>query len=131
MTAPTPPPFALIIEDDFDAAIIIEEALQMAEFETEIIQDGQTALKRLPAVAPSVVILDLHLPNVSGLDILHQIRADERLTETKVMIVTADSRLADSLKTEADLVLLKPIAFTQLRDLATRLRPPDTLDVAG
>ena len=119
--------FALIIEDDDDAAIIFAEALQAAEYETEIITDGETALARLATTTPAVVALDLHLPHTSGDKILRQIRADTRLSNTRVMLVTADALLAQNLRREADLVLLKPISFSQLRDLSARLRPPDTL----
>ena len=86
--------------------------------------DGQQASARLNDALPSVVILDLHLPHVSGRDILDQIRTDPRLQETRVMVATADAAMADMLRSEADLVLIKPISFGQLRDLAKRLRPP-------
>lgn len=115
--------FAMIIEDNEDLAIIFAEALQAAGFDTGIIQDGDTALARLETCVPSLIILDLHLPYVSGEDILKQIRVDERLAETRVIIATADPRMADMLKDQADLVLLKPISFGQLRDLAARLSP--------
>ena len=91
------------------------------------IEDGQTALARLAEVTPAVVVLDLNLPHVSGDEILHQIRADERLAETRVMLATANAMLAETLRGESDLVLLKPISPDQLRDLASRLRPPDTV----
>lgn len=116
-------PLALIIEDDAKLSTIFSEALRMAEFETEIIQDGQIALERLADTIPAVVVLDLHLPHVSGRDILKQIRADERLDQTRVIVATADAVVAESLRDQADLVLVKPISFNQLRDLATRLRP--------
>lgn len=119
-------PLALIIEDDQDLSTIFARALQSAEFETEIVENGQTASKRLNEAAPSVVVLDLHLPQVSGRDILDQIRTDPRLTETRVMLATADAAMAETLRSEADLVLIKPISFSQLRDLAKRLRPLDT-----
>lgn len=117
-------PLALIIEDDPDLSTIFAGALQAAEFETEIVADGQLASVRLAETLPSVVILDLHLPHVSGRDILDQIRIDPRLQETRVMLATADAAMADMLRSEADLVLIKPISFSQLRDLARRLRPP-------
>ena len=120
-------PVALIIEDDLNLATIYAEALRMAEFETEIVHDGQTALARLTVTTPTVVLLDLHLPYVSGQTILQQIRADKRLAKTRVLLATADSLKAESLQGEADLVLLKPISFHQLRDLAKRLRPPDLM----
>ncbi len=119
---------ALIVEDDQDLSTIFSQALQAAEFETEIVEDGQLALTRLSETTPAIVVLDLHLPHVSGKDILHQIRTDTRLAQTRIMLATADPVTAEELREEADLVLIKPISFSQLRDLATRLRPPDTVD---
>jgi len=112
---------ALIVEDNADLSLIFSEALQAAGFETEVALAGDTALARLAVTTPRVVVLDLHLPRVSGMDILHQIRADPRLTGTRVIVATAHPRMADSLRDEADLVLLKPISFSQLRDLAAIL----------
>ena len=113
--------FALIVEDETDLAIIFSKALQEAGFETQIVRAGDTALMWLSSTAPQIVVLDLHRPRVSGKEVLEQIRADERLTETKVIIATADPRMAETLQDQADLVLLKPIGFSQLRDLASRL----------
>ena len=119
-------PSALIIEDDPKLAVIFAGALQMADFEVEVVQDGQTALARLAAVVPAVVVLDLHLPGASGVDILAHIRADERLEETKVILATADAIRAEQLRNKADLVLLKPISIHQLSTLARRFRPTET-----
>ena len=118
-------PFALIVEDDIKLATIFAEALRIAQFETEIVLDGQAALNRLAATTPAVVVLDLHLPRVSGPELLAQIRADKRLAKTRVMLATADPLMAEPLRGQADLVLIKPISFHQMRDLAKRLRPPD------
>ncbi len=113
---------ALIIEDDPDLSTIFAEALQAAGFSIEIIRDGLEAATQLTRSTPHVVVLDLHLPNVSGESLLRQIRADERLAHTRVIITTADARMADALQGQADLTLVKPVSFTQLRDLAKRLK---------
>ena len=112
--------FALIVEDETDLAIIFSKALQEAGFETQIVRAGDTALMWLNSTTPQIVVLDLHLPRVSGEEVLEQIRADDRLAATKVIIATADPRM-ETLQDRADLVLLKPIGFSQLRDLAARL----------
>lgn len=117
----TSQPLALLIEDDPDLITIFSMALEDAGFLIESISEGDAALARLGDVIPSVVVLDLHLPNVSGTFILDSIRADERLSATRVIIVSADPQLAESVSGEADLVLVKPISFNQLRDLAHRL----------
>lgn len=113
---------AWIVEDDTDLATIFSEALKAARFETEIIPNGRVALARLAAAVPAIVILDLHLPDVSGEEILEWIRADARLADVRVILTTADARMADMLQGQADLALIKPVSFAQLRDLAVRLR---------
>ncbi len=120
-------PYALIIEDSQDLADIFALALQGAKFETEIILDGQTALERLAEITPDLVLLDLHLPGVPGKKILRHIRADERLSETLVVVVTADAQLAQELDMQTDVTLLKPVSPSQLRTLALRLRPSGTV----
>ena len=112
---------ALIIEDESDLATIFSEALKAGGFETEIIGDGAEALKRLKSVVPKVLILDLHLPQVSGKEILATLRADERFDNTQVLVTTADSHMAEMVEDQADLVLLKPVSFMQLQVLAKRL----------
>ena len=114
-------PQALIIEDHEDASVIFANALQEAGFECEIIRTGDKALTWLAETAPAVVVLDLELPGVSGMDILRHIRADAKLAETRVIIATAHPDLAVCLEEEADLVLLKPVSYIQLRDLAKRV----------
>lgn len=113
--------FALVIEDDKDEAFVFTRALQAAGFETEAVRSGDTALVRLATVVPDVVVLDLHLPHVDGRDIVRQIRRDARLARTRVIVVTGDPQWAESVRGEADLVLIKPIGFEQLGDLAARL----------
>ena len=117
---------AVIIEDNEDLGIIFAEALQAAGFETTLIPDGERALAQLKAAVPRIIIVDLHLPHISGEEIIQRIRGDARFDETRVIIATADPRMADMLKEKADLVLLKPISFGQLRDLAARLTPGGT-----
>lgn len=115
-------PLALIIEDDPPHVNLFTEALQKAKFEVEVIRDGETALKRLAEIVPSLVVLDLHLPHVSGADILDHIRKDARLAKTRVVLASADPQMASMLREKADLVLIKPISYFQLKELAKRLR---------
>jgi DNA-binding response OmpR family regulator len=113
---------ALVIEDDEDIAEIFNQSLVSSGFTVEVIYDGAVAQKRLMEVIPHVVVLDIHLPNVSGEVLLDQIRADQRLFETIVLVTTADTLMAEAENEKADFVLVKPISFIQLRDLAARMR---------
>ncbi|MEM7030969.1 MAG: response regulator, partial [Chloroflexota bacterium] len=95
------------------------------DFDVENIYDGERAIKRLDESEPSLVVLDLHIPLISGRKVFEHIKRDERLNETRVMIATADPHRADWLREQADLVLVKPVSFDQLAELASRLRPAD------
>ena len=117
-------PHALAIEDDKEIADFYGRVLESFGFEAEIIRNGEAALARLAAVVPSLVLLDLNLPSrVSGSDILHQIRADPRLTETRVIVITGHAELAETVRDEADLVFIKPVDIGDLGDLIARLQP--------
>jgi DNA-binding response OmpR family regulator len=115
-------PLALIVEDDRSLATLYAEALRQVHFNSVIALDGAVALAQVKALAPALIILDLHLPHISGIDILRQIRQDAALSATHVIVTTADAARAATVQDEADLVLIKPISVVQLRDLARRIR---------
>jgi chemosensory pili system protein ChpA (sensor histidine kinase/response regulator) len=113
---------ALVIEDDPDLSEIFAKALQAAGFEVETIQDGKAAQDRLNATVPNVIVLDMHLPHVDGATLLKQIRADQRLGKARIIIATADSAQAEFYRNMATIVMIKPITFSQLRDISARLK---------
>jgi DNA-binding response OmpR family regulator len=120
---------ALAIEDDKDIAELYGRVLESLGFEAEILRTGEAALARLAVIAPVVVLLDLNLPpHISGKDVLHQIRADKRLAETRVIVVTGHPELAETIGDEADAVLIKPVDVSLLSDLIARLHPRDRSD---
>lgn len=118
---PDHPFFALVIEDDERLADIFEKALQTAGFETQIIPDGRRAIEVLQSTQPTLVVLDLHLPYVSGQEVLRFIHCEPHLKAVKVILATADPAMAESIEEESDLILIKPISFIQLQTLAQRL----------
>lgn len=119
-------PLALVIEDDQDIAKVFASVMDQADYNAEIILEGNTAIERLAEVVPDVVLLDMRLPGVSGKEILAQIHLDERLSKTHVVIVTANPDVAQDLPESTPFVLLKPIDVNQLRALAKRLDPRTT-----
>jgi DNA-binding response OmpR family regulator len=114
---------AWVVEDDWDLAFICAEALRSAGFETEIIPNGAQALSRLAEDNPTLIVLDMHLPHVSGLNVLRQMHAELRLLDTRIIVATADTGLAPQLHDLADMVLIKPLTFSQIRDLSIQLVP--------
>ncbi|MBK8934096.1 MAG: response regulator [Chloroflexi bacterium] len=119
-------PFALIVEDDAMLADIFLRALQAIEYETEIMRDGRVASEWLQKNVPELLVLDLHLPFLTGDDILNQVNVDTRFAATKIMIVTADALRASYLNGNITLTLIKPVDVSQLQKLAHRLKPKPT-----
>ncbi len=116
-------PEALIVEDDPTQAEIFVTALAQAGYEVTHIDCGNAAIAYLNDHSPRLVLLDLHLPEIAGTAILQHIRNQPHLAQTRVMLATADPRMAETVRAESDLVLIKPVSFTQLRELARRLKP--------
>ena len=116
-------PFALVIEDNMNMANAFKEAVTLAGFVVHVASDGLTALALLKNESYDFILLDLHLPGMKGDEILKVIRATSHLKTAKVVLATADDRMADELKDEADLVFLKPVGFQQLTEIATRFLP--------
>jgi DNA-binding response OmpR family regulator len=114
---------ALVIEDDEGLSELFAEAVDSAGFRPYIARDGDLARARLVELTPRLVVLDLHLGGSSGADILSFIRGEPALAGTCVIIASADERTIKLLEDQADLALVKPVTFTQLRDLASRFKP--------
>jgi DNA-binding response OmpR family regulator len=113
-------PRALIIEDNRNMAHAFEEALEQAGYDNELVFNGVDALSRILLNKYDIVLLDVHLPYITGDILLEKIREGVH-PDTNVILVTADAAKAEELRATADLVLLKPIGFTQLRDIASRM----------
>ncbi len=122
MNASSAQPLAVVIEDDVELSAIFQRALELAGYHAICMYDGGEALACLQQFIPEIVVMDLHLPTLSGDKIFQYIKTDERLAGTHIILATADSILADTMRDESDLVLVKPVSFSQLRALATRLR---------
>lgn len=114
-------PLAFLIEDDRDVSELFRHVLDMLGYDSENIYDGVEAMKRLAVTKPDVVLLDLQLPGISGLDILQKMRADERMKTIPVIVITAYAYYAKNLPIQPDLFLLKPVDIHDLSSVIQRL----------
>jgi CheY-like chemotaxis protein len=115
-------PFALIVEDDRDIVALFRHVLDVAGYHTEISMNGLEAMERIESAQPDIILLDLQLPGLSGLDILKRMREDERMKTIPVVVITAYPYYLNSLPQEPDMVLLKPVDLGQLSNLVQRLK---------
>jgi PleD family two-component response regulator len=115
-------PFALIVEDNLEIVTLFQHVLDMAGYHTEIVLDGKVAMERISTAHPDIVLLDLQLPGLTGVEILRQMRTTEELAAIPVVVITAYSNYSTRLPFEPDLLLLKPVNIYQLSNLIQRLQ---------
>jgi two-component system response regulator len=138
----------LLVEDNPDDVELTLRAFQRNHIGNEVIvaSDGEEALDYLfatgkfkdrdPDAQPTVVLLDLKLPKVMGLDVLERIRADERTRRLPVVVLTSsdeDRDISTSYDRGANSFVRKPVDFAQFMDAARALghywlvlnEPPD------
>ncbi len=118
-------PFALIIEDDRDIGSLFRHVMDLAGYRTEIILHGTVAVEHLAKSVPDIVLLDLNLPGVSGVEILVRMSADERLKKVSVVVITAHPHLVETLPVKPQLVLIKPVNIEQMTNLILRICPTE------
>ena len=118
-------PFALIIEDDRDISALFRHVLDIAGYHTEIILNGKEAIQRLDSVRPDIILLDLHLPGVSGTQILEHVRREQELKSVPVVVITAHAHLVETLPVRPTLSLIKPVNIEQMSNLIQRICPTE------
>ena len=122
------PARVLVIEDDAEIAQVIQRSLRMEGYEVQLAADGEAGLTAFGDFAPDLLILDLGLPKVDGLEVARQVRS--RGEDVPILILTArdavESRV-EGLDTGADDYLVKPFErqelLARMRALLRR-RPP-------
>jgi two-component system, OmpR family, response regulator MprA len=121
----------LVVDDDPMVATTVQRVLRPEGYEVDVALGGAQALEQARAQRPDLVVLDLMMPGVDGLEVCRQLRANGNLP---ILILTARSGTADrvrGLDTGADDYLVKPFAYAELlarvRALLRRTPPPATV----
>ena len=111
----------LVIDDDRTVLHLVERGLEGIVQRVETADNGADGLAACRAVAPDVVLLDIHLPDRSGLDLLRTIRDIDRRLPVIFITAGADSESAiEAMQLGAYDYLAKPLAVAKLRDLVSR-----------
>jgi len=110
----------LIVEDDVQLSKLVRDWLKMERHEPEVVNDGQEGLNRLKVYDYDLVVLDLELPLIGGMEILREFRATGK--KTPVLILTGRTNIDDKelgLDSGADDYLTKPF---HAKELTARIR---------
>jgi len=111
----------LIADDEPNIVVSLEYLMKRAGYQVLVARDGQEALDLLRRERPALVLLDLMMPVKSGIEVCQELRADENLRATKVLMLTAKGRDTDvqkGLGVGADAYMTKPFST---KDLAAKV----------
>jgi signal transduction histidine kinase/ActR/RegA family two-component response regulator len=114
----------LVVDDNEDAADLLTLALKQAGYLTETAYDGPSALTRVEAFQPQIVILDIGLPGMSGYDVARALRRDARFAALALVALTGWGTPGDkqkALEAGFDLHLTKPVDARGLNGALTQL----------
>jgi len=116
---PNPQKTVMIIEDELDAAELFAEMMRLNGYRVLKTYSGTPALALISQEKPSVIILDIMMPEVSGLEVLRHIRKTPELAAIPVVIVSAKATASDikvGLEAGASIYLTKPVSYMDLKN---------------
>jgi len=116
----------LIVDDEPNIVQLVRITLEDDRVQVLEAADGMTALDRAAAFRPDLVLLDIDLPDVSGLEVCRRLKADAELAKTKIVMLTAAAQrddIARGLAAGADEYLTKPFSPVRLLSLVEQLMP--------
>lgn len=113
----------LVVDDNPTNLKLLRVLLEAEGYTVRTAQDGEQALAALRELRPRLVLMDLHLPGISGLELTRQLKADPATRDIPVLAVTASAREHDrqqALQAGCDGFLSKPIDTRALPGLVSR-----------
>ncbi|MBZ0299626.1 MAG: response regulator [Anaerolineae bacterium] len=113
---PVNPPQALLLSSDHGAIRACQTALHELGYAVAVIHEGRAALAALQQTAPDLIVLDIQLPGLSGLEILTALR-EMSGASVRVIVLTADVICMHLTGVQVDAELLKPIQPADLLDV--------------
>jgi DNA-binding response OmpR family regulator len=114
----------LIVDDEPNIVQLVRMTLQMASVRVLEAADGTTALDQALAATPDLILLDVDLPDLSGLEVCRRLKGEERMANTKIVMLTAAAQqddIARGLAAGADQYLTKPFSPVRLLALVEQL----------
>ena len=123
----------LIVDDDPQVTLALSIRLRAAGYVVDTAPDGETGLEKLALNLPDVVLLDMRMPGIDGLEVIRRMKMDERLSRVPVIVISANAQETvkrEAIATGAKLFLEKPYESRVLLDALTRVLACDR-EMAG
>ncbi|BAO80427.1 response regulators consisting of a CheY-like receiver domain and a winged-helix DNA-binding domain [Serpentinimonas raichei] len=110
-------PTLLIVDDEPNILLSLEFLMKREGYQVHLARDGVEALEAIAALRPDLVLLDVMMPRKTGFEVCQEVRADEALKATRILMLTAkgrDTDVAKGLALGADAYMTKPFSTKEL-----------------
>ena len=107
----------LLVDDDAGLTTLLDLIFRRAEFDVTVANTGNDGLKKAVEIQPTLILLDIMMPDMSGIEVCRQLRANPATADIPVLILSATSNNADrdqSLAVGANAFIQKPVSPTEL-----------------
>jgi DNA-binding response OmpR family regulator len=111
------PPAVLVVEDDHDVRMMVADGLGQAGYTVATAEDGPSALAMMSDSRPDLVLLDVSMPGMSGLEVCRKIRFGSDTRRVPVLLLTGcddGTSVAEGVAAGADSYVVKPVGIKQL-----------------
>ncbi|MEA5572592.1 response regulator [Calothrix sp. UHCC 0171] len=108
--------YILIVDDVPDNCWMLQTFLEMEGYKVKIAKDGYEALNAIASHPPALVLLDMMMPGITGLEVAKRVRENQKLPFIPIVMLTAWENLSESIDydSKVDGLITKPIDFEQL-----------------
>jgi two-component system cell cycle response regulator DivK len=121
----------LVVEDNDLNLKLFCDLLQAHRYQTEPVSDGREAIERARAFAPDLIVMDIQLPHVSGIELIETLKHDPALASTPVMAVTAYAAKGDEARIRAagaEAYVSKPVTVVNFMRAVRELLGEDAVE---
>ena len=105
----------LVVDDETEICDFLKAFFEERSFEVRTATSGEAAIRAVGEIRPQLVLLDIHMPGMDGIDVLRQIK--EKCPKTKVIMVTAietREKIEEAMRWGADNYITKPLSLEYL-----------------
>ena len=121
-------PTVLFVEDTTEQRDLVAMYLGMNGYQVEVANDGIEGLAQARKLQPDLILLDLGMPKMDGYQMMEELRADETLKDTPVVVISAWAAVKHRERAEAagaDAFITKPFDLTTILTMVQKYVPPD------
>jgi len=116
----------LVVDDELFVGELLKEYLSIIGYEVTAVSNGEDALSSIQQSPPHIVILDIRMPGMGGMEVLKQIKEKNRTTGVIMLSAYGDPETVnEALRLGADHYLQKPMNLKHLVETLTLLHPPN------